>query len=377
VSGHRSSPVTRHSSPVTRPGLSLLEVLFTIFVLAVGLLGLAALLTGGHSHNSLADQADRSAACGRAAFREIETRDMLRYSNWMLAGMQWVPAAAPVRWEQFVIDPLFIAKNGGQPPAQRDQFPFHNAGPLPALRLPRVSLRWLLFDPSNNLLPAAAMESTADRVFTYRDEGVFNSLQRDARPVQMMDLDSSNNPTTAKVEGNYTWLAMVTPAETENYAPGRLVTGSVPAGLFPEERRAFTVAVVVFHKRDASVTSAPMSERQLPATMLGPHSLLIDTAPVDGYVPKVTVGQWIMLSGVLPPPQGETGVARPLHRWYRATSVGQYAGDQTKVLVNLAGPDWPATRIPTPPDVIVTLVDKVVGVFERTVELDVRSLSSP
>src|SRR5688500_2699703 len=63
-------------------GISLLEVLFAIFVLAVGLLGLAAMVPVGKFQVSEANHADRSVAIGLAAHREIKVRDYLDAEGW-------------------------------------------------------------------------------------------------------------------------------------------------------------------------------------------------------------------------------------------------------------------------------------------------------
>jgi hypothetical protein len=60
-----------------RPGISLLEVLISISILAVGLLSIAALIPAGHYALLETTKADRSAACGRAAKGEILTRSMI------------------------------------------------------------------------------------------------------------------------------------------------------------------------------------------------------------------------------------------------------------------------------------------------------------
>ncbi len=65
-----------------RSGLSLVEVLASIGVLSVGILGLAALLPVGQVTIFEAIKADRAGACGRAAMREVVVRRMLDYHTW-------------------------------------------------------------------------------------------------------------------------------------------------------------------------------------------------------------------------------------------------------------------------------------------------------
>jgi type II secretory pathway pseudopilin PulG len=64
-------------------GISLLEVLIAMFILSVGLLGLAALLPVGQADIVAAGKSDRSAAAGRLAMRDLRARGILCVDNWM------------------------------------------------------------------------------------------------------------------------------------------------------------------------------------------------------------------------------------------------------------------------------------------------------
>ena len=66
-----------------RRGISLMEVLISAFIMAVGLLGVAALLPVGHHEASKGMLADRAAEIGRMAFRDFQIRgyDPANYSD--------------------------------------------------------------------------------------------------------------------------------------------------------------------------------------------------------------------------------------------------------------------------------------------------------
>ena len=86
---HHSSFILHPSSFIPRPsraGLSLMEVLLSIFVLSIGLLGVAAIIPLGQISLWETAKADRSGACGRAAMREIQVRRMLDFRYWY-----WLP----------------------------------------------------------------------------------------------------------------------------------------------------------------------------------------------------------------------------------------------------------------------------------------------
>ena len=372
----RSTFGTRHSSLVrrSRRGLSLLEVLFAIFVAAVGLLGLAALLTVGGVHSAQTDQADRSAAVGRAFMREVENRGILRAHVWETnpaTGLyepvpNWLDATStgprpmsqilyatgqvvqlnvtdanglpighlnPKRLDPFIIDPLLMSENGTTDP-NAYFFPFKADVEL-TLRLPRMTLRGM-YDPTN--LPRS--KEAAQRAFMSRDDVTTYHADRLSRPTLVPDdnrdgiaddKDGDGLPDPWASEGRYSYLVMVTPSELENPLPTLPpYARAVPLG----QRRMFTVQVVVFQRRSLLVASSPPSERQVKALVVSPHSAILEpprAVPVQNqpaYLDGLAANQWILLSSTLLPSNdpaypAETSVIRPFHRWVRIASVGK------------------------------------------------------
>jgi len=66
-----------------RAGISLLEVLFAVGVLSVGILAMAALIPLGAYELLEAQKLDQSATLGRAAFRDLEVRGLLQPKLWV------------------------------------------------------------------------------------------------------------------------------------------------------------------------------------------------------------------------------------------------------------------------------------------------------
>ena len=89
----------------SRAGITLLEVLISIFVLSIGLLGVAALIPAGRFTIVETSKADRAGACGRAGLEEVKIREMADPTRWLYCGGSSVGNES----YSFVIDPLFVA----------------------------------------------------------------------------------------------------------------------------------------------------------------------------------------------------------------------------------------------------------------------------
>lgn len=170
---------------MSRRGITLLEVLFAIFVVAVGLLGLASMIPVGKSQITNANNFDAASTIGRSAMSEIETRDLYHFDDWAAVqtngtcpGVHHVhqfpsgeisdrflfdpdgsvlygapgtvpPGFTALPMTPFVIDPLFIAKNWNTAPLQAKWFADDGGGTvLWPMRIPRLTLRICIDRPS-------------------------------------------------------------------------------------------------------------------------------------------------------------------------------------------------------------------------------------
>ncbi|MBL9122060.1 MAG: hypothetical protein JNG90_00400, partial [Planctomycetaceae bacterium] len=269
-------------------------------------------------------------------------------------------------------------------------------------RMSRVSLRsWQS--------PYAPMMSLglADRVFRWQDDLLFELPTDDTlRPTAVTDL--LQRPQS---EGNYSWMATLTPVEGEGDAAA-------------SQRRLFNYSVVVFYKRnldmpvgvgaildnDLSWRLADRGQRPTervvfadflsPAVSFGggdvrlrlvvmPGATNNDVADPDrNDFTNIRPGNWILLSGYYTPVAA--GEHHAAFQWYRVVAVddGPTLVEDTSITasgqpewlrdVTLAGPDWDASAFedadgnaPTfARTCYATLVEGVVAVFTKTVELD-------
>lgn len=330
-----------------RAGLSLLEVLFSIFIIGTGMVGFALLIPLGTHHVTQSEQMDRAVTVGNAAFRQIEAQGMLDLTTWFNGSDQ-------TEVTPFVLDPLLMVWNS-------------NATLFPYSRPVDNSVSM----PRRGIVGSPALVA---QIFTARDDiAMAPGADQEARPQAVLMRDSNDKIMGVHgYEGVYSWMVMVTPAPSEDVPAESLDNKSTRA----DQKRLFRASVIVFAGRAVQApggsSGAPAIERQVPVVRLVGNGLELkgnSRAPLG----PIQANQWIMLSGRLignPP--------RQYHAWYRVLSVGNTDNSGERVFLTLAGPDWPTAimRSPYNSRPVATVCDGVVGVFERNVRLDVNSLSS-
>lgn len=296
-----------------------MEVLISTFVIAIGLLGLAALIPVGRFTLVEAGKADRAGACGRAALRDVKVRGMLDYYDHN-NNINWSPVPTTT---SFAIDPLGVANGiignlGGA------------TGPIN-----RITFNWIASLP---ILPNNEQIEAAESIFHWHDDLVFHMPEdRTRRPTQLA--------TGLEHEGSYSWFITVTPAANESTLPY-------------SEKRLYTVSVVVCYKRDLSTTGEHTAATAFLGGGYGGGSVrltITSTNEVD-----MREGQWIMLYGT------DLASGRVQCSWYRLVTVGEVdPGPPIVRYVSLAGPDWDTNIAPT-----AVIIDGVIGVYTTTIEID-------
>jgi hypothetical protein len=321
----RPVSVSNPQSPIPHPfrrGFTLLEVLVSMGVLMIGLLGVAALIPIGKLAMIETNKSDRTGACGRAGLRDVKSRRMLDSTKWF-------PNPAG---NTFVLDPL-----GCQRGLNGQQF-----GGLNRTGLTTIS-----------------SQTQAEAVFLWHDDLTYTQA-RDTesptngdRPVPEMIGD------VQQIDGNFSWFATVTASPAE-----------VQAGLSWGERRQFNVSIVVCWKRlfTNSATDTSAKPEELGEAVV--ENVKCDAD--DGYggigieyedtsstaMPKEN--EWVLLA------TGSSATAKiDQTTWYRVVSAGK---DGTTTRATLVGRDWHGGG--SDGNAKLVIVKGASGVYTTTVQLD-------
>lgn len=425
-------PVASKLQSMRRAGISLLEVLISIFVLVVGILGLAALIPIGRFEVQEAGKLDRAATSGKQAYREMRLRGLLDARNewlWFDESAKTFKSVLDPNTMQFrldfttkgyappfAIDPLMFADPRnydavwGAPPPDTPSphtFPYNivNDATIVGLsnfpQIPRLSLNQLMpisggapdydgWTEDQQKLSAAL----CNRVFQSRDDlSFFLPDDRDNRPVQQFSIDAvgtnSNDfilQTPAKrlapmTLGEYSWMVTVSPTVGELYDWTTMT-------YVPERMRTFVVSVVVFHKRPISLlpndptANDPPAERtvavEFTGSGVGGGSVHLES-DAPNYLRDLRPNQWILVTGRINVPSLPLNQMPAVAKWYRIVTVDDGSRPDHRD-VTLDGPDWnPGHFAVLGSDVgdegedihaAASIFDGVVAVYDKTMQLD-------
>jgi hypothetical protein len=378
---------SRVQRATSRAGLSLLEVLFSIGVALIGLLGVAALLPLAVYYMGRGSVADNAAIFGRSAVSAFKSRQMHRNTMWAV----WNPGAnafvtflaSPAAIDpllfpsplvgvgpSFCIDPLYVSRSvrDGNPPPSL--FPAVPVSSTVEPRMARVTLRSApgappLLSP-NTPNPLFTMPSiAAEELFMLTDQHVY-LLPRDRTlpPVPGFSVDpNTNQPEKRQYDPNLSWFATLTPIVS-------------PAGGF-NDSDLYLLSIVVVESRDLrtdineNLTDRPIErvvDVLFPTGDWAGGSVVLVTRPnrPESDV-EVRPGDWLMLGGRLNN-AGSPGPA--VFRWYRVLSADRDSTGPSREVV-LHGTDWnPNAVLQTQ----ATILSGVTAVLEKIVRIETSSL---
>jgi type II secretory pathway pseudopilin PulG len=378
-----------------RCGISLLEVLISIGVLAVGLLSVLMIIPLGQITVAQADQADRAAACGRAVMRNMKIRRTLDYRYWYWESGTWGLAASGGVAPSPIPEPDGNMIENASPVEATGTFFIDPLGrsvdPTGKSTLYNNNLPSIVFATPQNVIPRRTISVAKCNIpgrgfvpgveYFWNDEIVLeknpDTTERPfinpGTPANPVGLDNSRT-------ANYTYFFSVCPASNER---GNPIKG----------RLCFDVSAIVFYQRNfakgangcslgewmANVVSFPGmgvagGAVQLQAKNV-PGNYTLDAFRYGGNYGNpqridssttrsgIKENQWVMLYDT----------ASGLSSWYEVvnsnldidSTINPVTNPSNAPTVTLKGPDWkPNTTT------ILYVVDGAIGCYQSIVNLD-------
>jgi hypothetical protein len=343
-----------------RAGISLLEIMFSIGIVGIGLIGVAALIPLAHHKAAQGIQEDRKTLFGKRAFREFRVRGMDRPGSSLSPRWFWTTPRGQQPYDGlenlirrvYCLDPMMVAAALGQG---------NNLYTFPAATQTRPA-DWMV--PRLNLVHSPAELSSAQpvqmtlaqaqEVFALRDDLTMQRSANQDQPPWLGYLSRTSGgrriATKMLAGGGYSWMATLVPQ---------------PLDVGDE----YTLSVVIIRGRNLTL---PIPE-EVTAQVVSAGSMMVgmvkdlrlrQLAPTvtpsedDFGLDKLRQGDWIaLMQGDYPNPQ--------MLKWYRVTAVDQpdNSGDR---IATLDGPDW-NVNLNFP--LYAIYLRGVVAVYDKTIRL--------
>jgi hypothetical protein len=416
------------SSQRDRRGISLLEIMISIGIVGIGLIGVASLIPLAHYKAEQGVREERKALFGKRAYREFFVSGFDRPGSFLATGQGtpfwvWLTPQTPygiyngmtgqIIPQTYCFDPHWVAAKIPQAVTIAALFPA--LGP-PAAQVPRITV--LTYRPEtfreslliqgatpalasnrmaafvNNSNPARISLAQADQVFRIHDDLLVESPNSPsgvapqvgvnilARPDLPNDIARQTylsesfgayaQPVGVKrlSGGNFSWMATLVPELNS------VINPSNPNAIAPYVTNRYRLSIVIFNQRDllGNYNEEVVAQVQLPPDSMisgaAKEIVIVEVGPNPPVAENVGVrhirqGDWIALMQKVPMPP-PLGVYTRL-QWYQVLSTDEQDADTTMVRqLSLSGPDWnPDWSQP----IFAIYLRNVETVYEKTVEL--------
>ena len=368
-----------------RRGITLIEILFAIGIVVIGVFGIMALLmlAGVRARQSI--DANFTAAASSQALTQLAVRGwqrgdlvlLLTNSGWQtLENTVALRRTAPAQFRQvfydgrinYCLDPLFVSHrlaSGGAMTSMspESRFPYGGSGrTIPELTMPRATAS-----------SQAGMANPIGVAVAERHVGLPDDLRfdfpedRTLLPQQVFEILPSSPPQSPQPgrranQGQFTWFATVTPG--------------LDMAAMQSSRLTYVVSVVIVKSRDPRYRDAKgnvrSAERQVTVRRLLGNGQSGGTLEVLGQSAEelaVQRGRWVMMSGLYIPDPAQPSNLVAYHAWYRVIGRTEPEFDSAlstwKRFLTLEGPDWPLAKV-QPGSMRLTIVDNAVSVSSKT-----------
>lgn len=360
-----------------RSGISLMEVLISIGVIALGIFGVASLIPVAQFKVAEGTTNDRLASLGPSAAAQFRVHGMGNPSNWHAKGGGYrllgfnatsseEAADNLLVRKAYCIDPLGIAENFASPgqvlffPARLDPTVGQQFG------MQRLTLKNMVAAPAQPG-PELVETALARRVFHLSDELVFERPDdQGLQPRRQFFVDNASGTPLASVsKASLSWFATVCPmaivptGTTEEYMLSIVILQNRAAALLSLPQTTTANAdeqlVVGINSRFAGEVRLPMPRQSVPAGTFG--------------VAELKTGDWLLLSKL-----AYEGAQQRIFRWVQIIGDSEPESDGFRSFT-VSNDDFirpGAANTDQVPSAI--LVKGVKSVYERTIRIDRASL---
>jgi hypothetical protein len=344
-----------------------MEVLISIGVVAIGLLGVVALIPVAQYRAMQGSLEDRKAVFGKRAVREFHIRGMNdpgtdSQPNW-LGPPTWRPfpnanvfRSGQLLRQAYCLDPRMVAAH----PSTAYTFPAAKNVPS-AVQMPRITLR--AQPPPYAAEPMGL--ALAEDIFVLQDDLVFDiPEQAELPPLQRYFTNAQGQGAKRLAEGRLSWLATI--------VPDPVLRGS----------DYYLLSVAILHNRVVDPTEEMVA---LVTQSLGPGQITLQDVsgadPPSKYgVKDIRTGDWLLIAQVLVPDQrlpANERRARPFFRWTKVIGADEkrnVAGLPREFMLSLSDMNFnPPAQTPRPHAIYMR---GVVAVYEKSIRLEHSSLWS-
>ena len=355
---------------VRRDGVSLLEVLISIGVLAVGLLGVISLIPAAASMAENGARSDSMAIAGRRVLREFQIRGFNDPRNWEVPLSGGLPRSDGIfdiastfvldnPRRAFCLDPVGYALWQKQNPTPTltanapDGLYSFPSQPIDATSkfMPRLRIRSF---PNDFIGPVGgAVPPLIDETFYFQDDLEFElpaSSSQDPLQIPFRHGSGGNFAQKRFAKGDLSWLA--------TFVPERVVPTS---GVLPEGMR-YKLSIAVVRGRNSLLSS---SSQVVSRNLFDGSGTITLASPLD-----IKPGRWLLLmnghSGQVDTNGVEIaaggGGAPHQYEWYQVV-----ANDGAILTVN--GPDWLADPTQAFYETFAVAIPEVVAVYSKSIRL--------
>lgn len=346
--------------PAKRHGISIIEVLVSMFILSVGLLGIASLLPIGQRQALLADQQDRLSSLGQNAIRSFRTRGYSNPAFWV-QGDGMAPANGFFTQPIF-IDPLMAA-------VQSSPKVPHSAAQV----IPRFTVKTSTTGSKLN-------QGGAEAIFMSRDDVI---VDPGAKPEDATKAKFDNG--RRDFNGEYSWAAMLSPTYPGVKPPGNDPTNTAYAYGKPYAEQSCQLSIIVFYRRPLNGATALVDNDTVSGQSIARERTVsvvsfdgngigggeVTIRPTNPYDAMLKVGEYVLLYQAPSGNPGDSAYKPYRAQWYRIIGADKFDPGANRQ-VTLTGPDWDTNNGYATPQMVI--FDGAVAVYNKSLRLEGSSL---